>query len=224
MRVAIHQPNFLPWLGYWDKLARVDLFVVLDDVKLVRCHRRSVSLVSRVKIKGAQGVDWLNVPVQKAEHTLICEAKLEPDGWQEPLIRQVEATYHQAPYFWDYWPEIRAVFCQAWSDLADLNCALLATISPMLRLKTPVLRASQLSPTGLSKNDHLLHILQELGATTYLSGEGASRTYLEVSRFIRAGISVEWQGFQHPQYPQLKAPFDPYMSVLDRLFLEGRGL
>lgn len=218
LRVAIHQPNFLPWVGYFDKIARVDTFVLFDDVQLPQ----GKSFCSRVKIKGINGPQWLTVPVSKKSKTLINQVEIVQNGWARKHVRTIESLYGKAPYFEKFWPAIRATILEDWELLADMNCALIETITRLVGIETNLIRSSTLNSDVVSADERILSILKSTNATVYVSGEGAgSRRYVQCEGMAAEGVRLEWQDFQHPVYSQAAEPFDSHMSVLDMIFMVG---
>ena len=219
LSVAIHQPNFLPWVGYFDKVGRVDTFVLFDDVQLPQ----GKSYCSRVKIKGSNGPQWLTVPVKKSSGALILEVEVVNNGWARKHVRTIEQVYGKAPYFEKFWPQIRHVISQDWALLADLNCALIETISRLVGIETAFVRSSSFDHGAVSADERILEILKSTNASKYVSGEGAgSKRYVQGEEMEAAGVLLEWQEFRHPVYSQLADPFDSHMSVLDMMFMTGK--
>jgi hypothetical protein len=217
--VAIHQPNFLPWVGYFDKIARVDTFVLFDDVQLPQ----GKSFCSRVKIKGGNGPQWLTVPVSKKSKALINEVAIVQNGWSRKHARTIESLYGKAPYFDEFWPAIRNSLMEDWEFLADMNCSLIETISRLGGIEAKFIRSSSFDLGAVSADERILSILRETNADIYISGEGeGSKRYIQSQEMEAENIQLVWQDFQHPVYPQLSAPFDSHMSVLDMLFLTGK--
>ncbi|MCG8653862.1 MAG: WbqC family protein [Pirellulales bacterium] len=218
LRVAIHQPNYLPWIGYFDKIAQVDLFVLFDDVQMPQ----GKSFCSRVKIKGPQGGQWLTVPVQKRSGGLINEITFASANWAQKHVRTIELLYGKAPYFEQFWPPLREVLLEERTHLADLNCALIEKIASQLKLTTRFVRSSQLPLAPVDADQRILAILDHLGAAVYVSGEGSgSMRYVDQSVFEQRGITLRWQNFSHPEYPQLHGTFESHLSILDLLWMTG---
>jgi hypothetical protein len=216
--VAIHQPNFLPWVGYFDKISRVDTFVLFDDVQLPQ----GKSFCSRVKIKGANGPQWLTVPVAKKSKALINEVEIVQNGWSRKHIKTVESLYRKAPHFEKFWPTIRNELAKDWQFLADMNCALIETVTRLCELNTEFVRSSSFGLGEVSADQRILAILKMTGAGIYVSGEGAgSKRYIQNQEMETNGIKLVWQNFEHPVYQQLAKPFELNMSMLDMLFLTG---
>jgi len=208
------QPSYLPWLGAFEQFARSDIFVFYDDVQYDRDGWRN-----RNRIKTAQGVHWLTVPVQTRGKfgQRILDVKIDNrQPWARKHIQTLEQSYAKAPHLQSVLAELRSVLEQPWESLAELNIALFLRLARFMGLERTVRRSSELSlPAG--KNERLLELCRIFGARTYYSGS-AAREYLEEERFRQAGIVVRWQDFQPPVYPQFHGEFESRLSVVDWLF------
>lgn len=221
MIASAHQPHFLPWLGYFDKIRRSDVFVLLDHVQFERRNYQN-----RTRIKTRAGERWLTVPVHqrsRAERIIEKEIDNAPDGklpWGEKMIRTIENSYGKARYWGAHRGFFEDALLRPWTRLVDLNDALLTYLLAQLDVRTPVVRSSSLGHIPGARGEMILNLCRAVGAHTYLSGSGGSRAYVDVDLFERAGVQVVWQDFAHPGYPQLKPPDDfiPGLSVLDLLF------
>jgi hypothetical protein len=219
--VVIHQPDFLPWLGFFHRFLHADLYVALDHVQFTRGTRHSWT--HRDRIKTPSGVRWLSLSVQKAPlGTPIREIKLAPDaGWREANLNLLRESYGGARFFGEFFPLIEDLYRRQFSSLVDMTLASIDMLCGILGARLPVLRSSDLRPAGTS-NEMLASLLCQTGATRYLSGLGA-RSYFDPAPFAAAGIEVVWQAFRHPVYPQLHGgPFEPALSAIDLLFNCGQ--
>ena len=220
MIVAAHQPHYMPWLGYLDKMAKADLFVVMDDLQY-----EAQNFQNRQRIKLHSGAQWLTVPLERgAQSDRICDKRIDNAGsrrqhWQRRSWLTIEINYRRAPYWARYADELRAVYAQPWVSLLELDMKMLDLARTWLDIRTPVVRASALGLTGL-KTDRLIDMCRKTGARCYLSGGGGSTGYLDVERMGRAGIGVIWQHFEHPRYPQRypEVGFVSHLGFLDLLF------
>jgi hypothetical protein len=216
-RVGVQQPNYFPWIGYFHKLARVDVFVLLDNVDLQIGNASSVT--NRTTIKAAQGTQKLTVPVRRdAPSRLITDARIDMgQPWRKKHLGALTAAYGRAPAFKDVLPEVAGTLEAGGQALATLNEASIRTLCRLLGLDTPLLRASELGTTALEKNARLVEICERVGARRYLSGRGARR-YNDEALFARHGIALEYSEFAATPYPQLHGAFVPSLSMLDALF------
>lgn len=215
MRVAIMQPTYLPWCGFFGLMCSVDLFIFLDSVQFARR-----SWQQRNQIKTANGVQWLTIPVSakgKRDH-LISEMEIDQSvNFAEKHRKSIELNYRKTPYFKTYEPELLPYIDSSIRQLADLTIALTLRIRDLLGIRVPIIRSSELHGVG-SKAVLLASLCEEVGAKEYISVPG-SRDYLELSdAFSKLGIPVRYFEFNHPQYSQLFGQFLPYMSCIDMLF------
>lgn len=219
MIVAIHQPNFLPWLGYFHKLLRSHVFVLLDDVQFPR----GKSFANRVQIKTNQGPGWITVPVlDRSDLVPIRDARIARDpSWKRKVVRTMELNYAKAPYTKQYLPGLSEIIDAAGDNLCSLNSALIAWCAKQLNAETQIQYSSDLcrnQPT-LGGEEKIHHLLKATRATQYVSGDGAgSRRYIKEEWFDQEGIELRWQKFAHPRYPQLHGAFAEKLSVIDLIF------
>lgn len=221
MIVGAHQPHYLPWLGYLDKLARSDVFVVMDDLQFEK-----ENFQNRNRVKLNHGPHWLTVPLLRGSQTdLLLDKRIDNTGrggrhhWQHRHWRTLITHYGNAPYFAHYAAALEDVYVRRWDSLVDLDLHMLDLARTWLRITRPIVRASSLGLRG-QKTERILDMCRALGARAYLSGKGGSTSYLDLAAFERAGVSVVWQDFHHPQYPQRYAGrgFASHLGFLDLLF------
>lgn len=220
MKVAIHQPNFAPWLGFFHKLASVDTFVLFDDVMTPR----GKSFVNRVKIKSQGKEAWLTIPVTgRGEQPLIRDLKTSGDNsWRRKILKTLEVSYRKAPHFEEVFSDVARLFGTDTTSICALNTAIICWAESKLKLNTKLIESSSMDLGDLNGEEKILAILEQLGAKEYLSGSGAgSRRYICEEDFARHGITLSWQAFEHPTYPQLGSDFLPNLSILDLMFCEG---
>lgn len=214
MIIAVHQPQYLPWLGYFDKIARSDLFVFLDNVQY-----KKREFQNRNRIKTPSGAIWLTIPVQtkRAHHQKICDVQIDNStDWRHKHWGTIERNYRKAAYFFEYESEIRALYHFAPQKLYKLNQSCVRLLTKLLNISTPIILESELGITS-TRTERIIDICQKMGGTIYLSGAGGMN-YLDENRFVETGIQLKYQNYVHPTYPQLYNDFIPYMSVIDLLF------
>lgn len=212
MKIAIHQPNYLPWIGYFDKLDQVDKFVILDTAT----HSKS-GYINRTKIKTPQGNLVLTVPLKNKEIP-INELKIQNNAkWYVSHWKAIEANYKKCPYWSTYKDGFEKIYQSSWENIAPLNIALIRHITSLLAIKTQIILESDLQMDFGSKNARNVNIVSHLGGDVYLSGIGA-RVYNDESAFNDHDIKLIYQDFQHPVYPQRWGNFEPYLSIIDMLF------
>jgi len=215
MILAVHQPQYMPWLGYFDKIDQADLFVLLDNVQFKKNEWQN-----RNRIKTAGGWQWITVPVLFKFPEKISEVRINNKvDWPRKHLNSLIVNYSKAPYFSQYRDFFEDVYKKKWERIVDINIHLIKHLSNILGIKTKMIKASQLSLYD-EQNERLIGLCKELEADTYLSGEGG-RGYLDINKFTDAGIKVVFQNFQHPVYEQLYNKFEPNMSVIDLLFNNG---
>ena len=217
MRVAILQPGYLPWLGYFEQMQVVDLFISLDDVAYTKQDWRNRN---RIRTNAPEGWSWLTVPVVAATaRGRIDQVRIPPvDGWWPKHLRMLDQHYGQrgAPGYPALREELIAVVETGHDLLADLDLALAAVLAARLGIATPVVRASTLAVEVApgDKSGRLLALCQAAGASALYDGKSAA-DFLDVPRFAAAGIEVTFQDFQHPVHRQSYEGFVPCLSAVD---------
>ena len=220
MIVTIHQPDFLPWLGFFDRWKQSDLYVVLDDVQFLRrgWHHRD-------KIKTPHGVKWLTVPVIKKNkyEQQIREVKVDKtQDWQQKHLNTLKAAYGKAPNYTEVMAGLEVIYHLNKDLLIDFNMDMLKHCAILLSIATPMVRSSEMG-IMTKGGQRILDLVLSVGGSVYLTGVG-SRDYLDEELFERAGIELRWQEFEHPAHPQLHGPFEPMLSVLDYLMMAERAI
>ncbi|HEU0036266.1 MAG TPA: WbqC family protein [Kofleriaceae bacterium] len=203
MIVAAHQPHYLPWLGYLDKLGKADLFVVMDDLQY-----EAQNFQNRNRLKLNDGPHWISVPlVSGAQSDRIVDKKIDNTGlggrhhWQRRTWRTLLTHYGRSPHFARHAQDLEIVFARRWDWLVDLDLHMLELARSWLGLDVPIVRASGLGLTG-QKTERIASLCERVGAKVYLTGAGGSRGYLDTQLLAARGVSVMWQHFAHPTYPQ----------------------
>jgi len=221
MVVGIHQPNFLPWLGYFYKVMRSDRFVFLDNAQYTKN-----SFINRNRIRTQKGVQWLTVPVLAKGRfgQMITEVEMVWDtDWRHRHLQTLITTYGRAPFF----HEVFAIFESSYhsinrkNTLADFNILLIQKVCDYLGVEASCVRASELEPGGQG-TDLLVSLCRELGATAYLSGSGAAK-YQDDSKFAAVGIEVRRSMFHAKPYSQLWGQFVENLSVIDAMMNCGQA-
>ena len=215
MLVAIHQPHYLPWLGLLHRMARAELFIVLDQVQFERGNYQNRT---QVRVNGTP--HWLTVPVQqRSQKERIVEKAIDNSRpWGPAHFETLRRAYAGAGYFGLYATELRAILDCEWQRLVDLNEHTLAFLREAFDIRTPMVKSSQLGARG-AKSELVLNLCKEVGASGLLVGLGGSRSYLDRAAFAEAGIELEMQRFTHPVYRQHGGGvFQPGLSALDLLF------
>ncbi len=220
MKIAIAQPTYLPWLGYFDLLDQVDHFVLLDTVQFEK-----QSWQQRNRIKTPSGLQWITVPAAfrgKLSQRIVDVEIREPEFWRNHL-RAIELNYRRCPFFEKYYPTFEELLRSSATNLrlADLNVSLISWLMRALRLKTPIVRSSQLAVDG--KRTHLLaEICNLLSADVYISPLGSADYLLQdLAILTDRNVKVYFQHYEHPVYRQNFSPFQSHACLLDLLFNEG---
>lgn len=220
MRVAICQPTYLPWLGYFDLMDQVDTFVLLDNVQFEK-----QSWQQRNRIKTPTGLQWLTVPVifRGKLGQLIGDVEIRDVNFGKTHLRKIELNYARAEFFSMLFPVLSSNLggIHAGMRLSDLNTRLLLCINRILGITTPVVLASSLAVEG--KRTHLLSsICRSLGASQYVSPIGSAEYLLaEVSIMDAANVETVFHHYVHPEYEQRFPPFLAFASIVDLIFNEG---
>jgi hypothetical protein len=213
---AIHQPNYIPWLGYFFKIAHVDKFVFLDNV----AHTTG-GFVNRNTIKTPNGSAWLTIPVIKSGRSgqLILDVQSNnADKWKVRHLATLRSNYGRAPFFKEIFSLLEPHYCldgDGRDSLADFNIRVICSIATYLGLNAEFMRASELRSLG-QKTDLILTICHAIGARTYLAGTGA-KSYQEDKKLEEAGITPVYSPFSQQRYRQLFGEFVGNLSVVDVL-------
>jgi len=218
MILSCHQPQYLPWLGYFDKIQKSDIFVFLDNVQYKKREYQN-----RNQIKTKDGPQWLTVPVQTKHkyEQLLCDVKIDNSlDWRRSNWHALEVNYGRAGHFDEHRAFFENLYAKDWDGLAALNKSVIQYVIKYLGIGTPVDSDSRLSAEFRS-TDRIIEICRSFNADTYLSGAGG-RAYLEEEKFSGNNITLVYQDFKHPEYGQLFGDFIPYMSVIDLLFNHGK--
>jgi WbqC-like protein family len=212
--VAIHQPNYLPWLGFFAKTLRSDVLVILDNVQY---ERRGYT--NRVKIKMSQGAHWLTQPVitKGRYYQQVRDVEFACEDWPTKHLRALQLSYGHAPYFGEYFGAIEDLLREPGSRTSECNERLIRWVLDVLGVRTVVVRASDLVQETTDATRRLIDLVQAMQGDTYLSGAGGF-TYQDLQAFEQAGIRVERSSPEFAEYPQLWGPFVRGLSVLDLLF------
>jgi WbqC-like protein family len=221
MNVVILQPSYIPWRGYFDEIRRADLFVFYDDVQYDKRGWRN-----RNQIKTPRGKQWLTIPVfsrgAQTEHIPINQIRIVWDSaWNLDHLKSLQYAYGKTPHFETYLPLIEQFYHRRDEFLADFTIEFTIALAHELGNEhTHFMRSSELDGMEGQKTDRLIQILKRVGATHYISGPSA-RDYIEAEKFAAANITLEYMEYDYPEYPQLYPPYDPFVSILDLLFMVG---
>ncbi len=217
MIIAIHQPNYLPYLGFFDKMAKSDIFVIYDDAQFNKSDFQH-----RNRIRIYHGWKWLTVPVEK-KRIPINEIRIKNEvstwkgiWWADAHFKDIEDNYKDAAYYSEYADELKKIYEKRYDKLVELNMELINFLKKAFDIKTEIVFSSEMDLTSRS-TERLVEMVEALEGDTYLSG-AAGRNYLDTSLFEEKGIRVEFQDFKHPVYKQRYKGFEPNMAAIDALF------
>lgn len=216
MIITIHQPEHLPWLGFFNKLSKAEVFVILDSVP----YRKNY-FQNRNRILGSNGEQYIGIPTVNVGHIegTIATTKIAIQGnakWKTKYLNTIKMSYSKHPYFSDVFPVLEQAILMDTEYLADINIAIFTLFAERMGFIPKYIKSSQLTATG-SKSDLILNICKELNADIYIAGP-SGRDYLKMDTFKDAGIKVVFNDFHHPIYPQKRTKeFIPYLSTLDLL-------
>ena len=211
---AIMQPTYLPWIGYFALMDMADVFVFLDDVQLSK-----QSWQTRNRIKGESGKElMLTVPIRHAGEQAIKDVDVDGSHWIAKHLKSFQQNYRKAPHFAEALAIYEPVLQGGSTRLCDLNVALISAIADRLGISGRRLRSSAIAGKSADRRDRLVDICREVGADTYLSPAGAAGYLSEAdgeAQFAAHGMTLLYQRYEHPTYPQVNGAFLPYMCVLD---------
>ena len=227
MIITIHQPEHLPWLGFFNKLSKAEVFVILDSVP----YRKNY-FQNRNKIIGSNGVQYIGIPTVNVGHIegTIATTKIAVDGnakWKTKYLNTIRMSYGKHPFFAEVFPVLEEAIMLDTEYLDKINVAIFTAFADRMGFHPQYVRSSTLPVSG-AKSDLILDICKVLKADTYIAGP-SGRDYLDMQSFADAGIKVVFNDYKHPEYPQKKVEsFEPYMSALDLFmncgFEEGRRI
>jgi hypothetical protein len=222
MIIAIMQPTFIPWVGYFDMMDKVDLFLYLDDVQL---QKRSWQV--RNKLKNKNGEYWLTIPIAKKSsrnETLISNAEISYNtNWIQKSLKTIEYSYKKTEYFEEVFPFVCSMFNEE-KLLSDFNIGLIERVRLKLKIKTRAIRTSEIKNVKGSKDERLVQIITKLKYGKYLSPLSSANYINRKSKggeFAKKNIELYYNSYEHPVYQQLNTEFTAYLGILDLLFNVG---
>ncbi|HEN21195.1 MAG TPA: hypothetical protein ENN86_04215 [Desulfobacteraceae bacterium] len=216
MIISVHQPQYLPWLGYFDKIEKADVFVLLDTVQFKKNEWQN-----RNKIKTANGWQWLTVPVRYRFPQAINEVEIDKrDKWQHRQRQSVISNYKKAPFWSLLEGFFEDIFSNQWDYISQLNIFVVKELARLLGITTPIHVASELGNFPEDPDERLIALTKHFKADIYLAGDGG-KEYMNLEKYTQNGIEVIFQEYGHPVYEQLFGDFEPCMSVIDLLYNHG---
>ena len=223
MIVAIHQPNFFPWLGYFAKITTCDRFVILDNVQL---PKTGGTWSNRVKVMISGEGKWLTAPIVRDYHGVRNINEVEFDSrikWRDKVLKTLDANYRKCLFFEEAMGVLGALIEHSDNNIASYNINLIQSISENIGIEKEKFVLSSSYPADMSSNDLLVHLTRACGGAVYMCGGGAN-SYQDEDVFKKSGIILRPQNFTHPVYPQRGIDnFVPGLSIIDSLMNVGFG-
>ena len=214
MIASIHQPNYIPWVGYFDKIFKSDVHIFLDDVQYSKN-----GFINRNKILMNNKEIFLTIPVyKKFHHSNINEVVVE-DRWKTKHLKSLKQAYSKTKYFSHYIDNLEEILYNT-NKMGEINSRIIQFIAAALKFETEFLFSSTLPKKDATPTGRLIEILENVSADVYLSGLGA-KSYIDETEFSQ--IELKWQHFIHPVYNQNSKTFIKNLSILDLLFNEGEN-
>ena len=222
MKVAIHQPHYFPWVGYFDKMAKADQFILMDAVQL---EKRSQMVRNRVLAPDGEP-RYISISANQSGHREkeYREIPLSKDtDWRGKNLSILQAYYRKAPFYQEIMTLMEQYFANDFQTLCQCTISSIHLVKDLLQIPTRLVLQSQLSyDKEQKKSDLILELCLAAGANIYVSGRGASTNYLNRENFSERGVNIIFQDFQHPVYHQCNSEeFIPGVSILDMLFICG---
>lgn len=218
--VAIHQPNFFPWLGYFDKIVRSDVFVFFDDVQF---PKKGGSWSNRVKFLIAGEAKWVTASIERnySGFRSINEMNFQEDNWRIKMLKSLSTNYNKNQFYKETMEVVEPLILNPERNIAEYNIHAVTEIAHFLGLKTNEIRRSSEFSFAKSSNELLCSLTKEFGGDTYICGGGADG-YQDEQIFIDSGIKLEYQNFEHPEYSQRGSEsFSSGLSIIDAVMNLG---
>jgi len=224
MKVSIHQPNYLPWLGLLSKIKSVDTFIIFNTAEFSRGEYFNRN---RIRALNKEGYVWITIPIPKGRRKLpLCKIKTNDLGdWSASHIDYLEHFYNKSPFFDEFIEIYRDYYLHVhdYVTLDKVDWQSTSILLDVFEIDTEIIWSSELDDNkDLEKTDRLLNLLEQVDATEYLSGSGGLQ-YIEKNKFEGSGIDLKFQKFKNPVYNQLHEPFIPNLSAVDFLFNVGKN-
>lgn len=215
MKVGIHQPNYLPWCGYFAKLSACDVFILLDDAEMSKG-----SYVSRTKIRSRESEHWLTVPTHVHDAPRIADVTIADGTWAKKHLETLRQTYARAPHVNEVMAVVERVYADKATNLSRFNQELVAAVTRYLGIERPIFLSSSLD-VDRTGDDRLIELVRKVGGTHYISGHGGLN-YQNPAKFKAVRIELDVRRYIPIAYEAPRFPFIPGLSILDPLFILGR--
>ena len=218
--VAIHQPNFLPWLGYFGKMLKSDVFVFLDDAQV---PKKGSSWSNRVRVLVGGRSQWITSPISReAGYQMLKDVSFSEPTWQRTIEETLRMAYSRASHFEETMPLLQNIFSYETHSLCDWNMNSIFEILSHLSIGLPEIHRSSDFGIQTSSTQRLIELIREVDGTTYLCGAGSS-DYLDPNLFAESNVELRYMNFKDAEYPQLNtSEFHTGLSIIDVLMMNGR--
>jgi len=222
LKLAIIQPSYIPWRGYFHQIQKADVFMFYDDVQYDKHGWRN-----RNRVKTKNGTIWLTIPVAArgnvVESTKILEIRCASKNWGRKHWATLQQSYGKAPHFERYAPLLEEFYARQEDRLAELTIDLTRRLARELGIeRTRFVRSSELAGIEGTATDRLIALVRAVGADHFISGPSA-REYIDEAKLAAARVTLEYMRYEYPEYEQLHPPYDPHVSILDLLFMRGES-
>ena len=217
MKVAIYQPNYLPWCGYFTKLKACDLFVFLDDAQMSNGR----TFVSRTKLRSETLGRWLTIPTRVHDNPRIADVVFADNVWPQKHLATFRHVYGKSQYFDDVWSFLEPIYATADTNFSEFNQRLIRAIAAYLDIERPMLSSSSFELKTKS-GDRLIDLVRHVKGSHYISGVGGSN-YQDPLKFLEAEVNLEVREYVPVPYDAPNFPFIAGLSILDALFVVGTG-
>ena len=213
---AIHQPNFLPWLGFFYKISKADTFIVLDNVEISVSSAKAIT--HRTKIKTQNGIQYLSIPLLQTNSKLIKDIQIDTNqSWKRKHLKTIYFAYKKAIGFDYIYPEIEQFYAIETVSLSEFNLKSIKFVMQLMEIRNELILASSLNNISSERNQRIIDLCKTVDANIYLSGFGAKKYHDELL-FQHQNIKVLYTDFEHPVYIQQHGAFIEGLSAIDFLF------
>lgn len=223
MTTCIHQPDFVPWLGFFNKIKSSNCFIIFDHVQA----SQGKSWLSRNRILLNGEPYWLTVPVNKSNKCRITEVVIsDAKAIKRKHLGTLNQAYKKAKYFDEIFSEIEIIYMENFELLADFNLKFIKKICSLLLIKPKIISSTEICDMhpyllDLNGNDLVLELCKVSGTNDYLSGNGCT-DFIKPDSFLAEGIKFRFQDFSCNPYQQIGVnAFVSHMSIIDALFNAG---
>jgi hypothetical protein len=217
-KISILQSNYIPWKGYFDLIAKSDVFVIYDEVQYTKNDWRNRNLIST-----QNGLQWLTIPVRQENlGQKIFESKISTNNWQRKHISSLQGSYSRAAHFNQFKESIFSLYENQSNLISEINISFIKAICEILEIKTQIIDSRELNLQG-DRNMRLIEACKKLNANSYISGP-AAKNYLQTNLFKEESIDIEWMDYSgYKEYKQVYGPFAHGVTILDLIFNTGNN-